>query len=105
MQRKIFLSKIPKTSSSRKANAQASDYKDNYQSATEIEEILILSERMNSDSDAEIDIETPIETVTFSNSLHCLKTEKKPYAAECKYFLRSTVGDRLTNRLVNEQIG
>ncbi|GBM03735.1 putative ATP-dependent RNA helicase DDX20 [Araneus ventricosus] len=38
--------------------------------ATEVNENVDLSEPMNSDSDAEIDSETPIETVTFSDALH-----------------------------------
>ncbi|GFX25082.1 hypothetical protein TNCV_2752571 [Trichonephila clavipes] len=45
-------------------------------SATEVEETVDLSESMNSDSDAELDNETPIDTVTFSNDFHCLETVK-----------------------------
>ncbi|GFW47720.1 hypothetical protein TNCV_2829101 [Trichonephila clavipes] len=40
----------------------------------EVEEIVDLSESMNRDSDAEMDNETPIKTVTFS-VLYCLETE------------------------------
>ncbi|GFT80679.1 hypothetical protein TNCV_2772991 [Trichonephila clavipes] len=49
--------------------------------ATEVQEIADLSESMNSDSDAEIDNETLIQTV---NALSCLETEKISHAAGCK---------------------
>ncbi|GFV93633.1 hypothetical protein TNCV_1989451 [Trichonephila clavipes] len=38
---------------------------------TEDEKIVDLLEPMNSDSNAEIDNETPSKTVTFSNVVHC----------------------------------
>ncbi|GFX52639.1 hypothetical protein TNCV_4326531 [Trichonephila clavipes] len=44
--------------------------------ATEIQEIVDLSEPMNNDSDAEIDNKTRIKTVTFANSTHCLEIVK-----------------------------
>ncbi|GFV24371.1 uncharacterized protein TNCV_4539671 [Trichonephila clavipes] len=43
---------------------------------TKIGEIVDLSEPMDSDYNAEIDNETLIKTVTFSNALHCLETVK-----------------------------
>ncbi|GFT60672.1 hypothetical protein TNCV_3583911 [Trichonephila clavipes] len=42
----------------------------------EVEENVDLSKSMNSNSDAEIDIESTIETVKFSKALHCLETVK-----------------------------
>ncbi|GFX18278.1 uncharacterized protein TNCV_4305791 [Trichonephila clavipes] len=51
---------------------------------TGVEEIVHLSKPMNSDSDAEIDNDTPVKSVTFSNSLHYLETEDVPHAAGCK---------------------
>ncbi|GFW08132.1 hypothetical protein TNCV_2978991 [Trichonephila clavipes] len=42
--------------------------------AAEVQEIVDLSESLDSDSDAEIADETPVKTVTFSNALHCLGT-------------------------------
>ncbi|GFW93551.1 hypothetical protein TNCV_47541 [Trichonephila clavipes] len=38
--------------------------------------VIDLSELMNSDSDAEIDTETPFKTITFSDALHCFETVK-----------------------------
>ncbi|GFV06769.1 hypothetical protein TNCV_1611821 [Trichonephila clavipes] len=48
--------------------------------ATEVQEVVNLLERMDNDSDAEIGNDTPVKTATFSNALHCLKTEKIPKA-------------------------
>ncbi|GFW18176.1 hypothetical protein TNCV_4007161 [Trichonephila clavipes] len=45
--------------------------------ATEIEDIVDLSQPMNSDSGAKIDNETLIKTVTFSNVLYSLETVKR----------------------------
>ncbi|GFX03545.1 hypothetical protein TNCV_4751301 [Trichonephila clavipes] len=42
--------------------------------AIETREIVDLSDSMNSEYNAEIHDETPIETVTFCNVLHCLET-------------------------------
>ncbi|GFS60450.1 hypothetical protein TNCV_947021 [Trichonephila clavipes] len=48
---------------------------------TEVEKNVNLSEPINGDSDAEIDIKTPLKTVTFSNALHCFgNCESIPYA-------------------------
>ncbi|GFT59194.1 uncharacterized protein TNCV_3891511 [Trichonephila clavipes] len=52
--------------------------------ATEVEAIVDLLGLMNSVSDAEIDNEALIKTVTFSNALHGLETENLPYAARYK---------------------
>ncbi|GFT36240.1 hypothetical protein TNCV_1410681 [Trichonephila clavipes] len=42
--------------------------------ATEVDEMVDLSEGMNSDSNTEIDHGTPIKTATFANVLYCLET-------------------------------
>ncbi|GFT40286.1 hypothetical protein TNCV_627771 [Trichonephila clavipes] len=52
--------------------------------AIEVEEIVDLSEPINSDSNAEIDNEALFKIVTFSKALHCLETENILYAAESK---------------------
>ncbi|GFW50432.1 hypothetical protein TNCV_2887371 [Trichonephila clavipes] len=44
--------------------------------AAEVQEIADLSEPMNCDSNAEIDSETPIKTVTLPIVFHCLETVK-----------------------------
>ncbi|GFV83138.1 hypothetical protein TNCV_1898651 [Trichonephila clavipes] len=54
--------------------------------AIEIQEIIDLSEPMNSDSDAEFDNETLTKTVTFANVLQCLETVKT-------YLLQQDVND------------
>ncbi|GFU74304.1 hypothetical protein TNCV_4168931 [Trichonephila clavipes] len=43
---------------------------------SEVQKIVVLSEAMNSDSDAESDNESLVKTITFSNSLHALETVK-----------------------------
>lgn len=62
--------------------------------ATEVSEIVDLSEEMNSDSDVEInnENETPIETVTFSNALHGLETVKT-------YLMQQYVNDSVFSSL------
>ncbi|GBN48308.1 hypothetical protein AVEN_168893-1 [Araneus ventricosus] len=53
--------------------------------ASEVNEIADLSEPMNSDSDAEIDNETPIKTATFSDALQWFgNCENIPNVAGCK---------------------
>ncbi|GFX90925.1 hypothetical protein TNCV_3167561 [Trichonephila clavipes] len=55
--------------------------------AIEVEEIVDLSEEMNSDSDADIVDEIPIKTVKFFDALHCLETVKTYLMQQDKYLV------------------